>query len=84
MQIFKKFKNLFSNKEELEDYKTGLEKTSKEFKSKLSILNGKYKKVSDEYFDELEEIFITADIGVETVMDLIDKLKRRVKKRKYS
>ena len=35
MQIFKKFKNLFSNKEELEDYKTGLEKTSKEFKSKL-------------------------------------------------
>lgn len=77
MQIFKKFKNLFSNKEELEDYKTGLEKTSKEFKSKLSILNGKYKKVSDEYFDELEEIFITADIGVETVMDLIDKLKRR-------
>ena len=80
MQIFKKFKNLFSNKEELEDYKTGLEKTSKEFKSKLSILNGKYKKVSDEYFEELEEIFITADIGVETVMDLIDKLKRRVKK----
>lgn len=80
MQIFKKFKNLFSNKEDLEDYKTGLEKTSKEFKSKLSILNGKYKKVSDEYFDELEEIFITADIGVETVMDLIDKLKRRVKK----
>lgn len=80
MQIFKKFKNLFSNKEELEDYKTGLEKTRKEFKSKLSILNGKYKKVSDEYFDELEEIFITADIGVETVMDLIDKLKRRVKK----
>ena len=80
MQIFKKFKNLFNNKEELEDYKTGLEKTSKEFKSKLSILNGKYKKVSDEYFDELEEIFITADIGVETVMDLIDKLKRRVKK----
>lgn len=80
MQIFKKFKNLFSNKEELEDYKTVLEKTSKEFKSKLSILNGKYKKVSDEYFDELEEIFITADIGVETVMDLIDKLKRRVKK----
>ncbi len=80
MQIFKKFKNLFSNKEELEDYKTGLEKTSKEFKSKLSILNGKYKKVSDEYFDQLEEIFITADIGVETVMDLIDKLKRRVKK----
>ena len=82
MQIFKKFKNLFSNKEELEDYKTGLEKTSKEFKSKLSILNGKYKKVSDEYFDELEEIFITADIGVETVMDLIDKLKRRVKEKK--
>ncbi len=80
MKLFSKFKNLFSDKKELDEYTKGLEKTSKEFKSKLSILNGKYKKVSDEYFDELEEIFITADIGVTTVMDLIDKLKKRVKK----
>jgi len=79
MGIFSKFKNLFDNKQELDDYKVGLEKTSKEFVSKISLLNSKYKKVNPEYFDELEEIFITADIGVETVVNFIDKLKYRVK-----
>lgn len=80
MGLFDKLKNLFSsNDKELNDYSKGLEKTSKEFVNKISILNGKYKKVSNEYFEELEEIFIMADIGVETVMNFIDKLKKRVK-----
>lgn len=80
MGLFNKFKNLFSsNDKELNDYSKGLEKTSREFVNKISILNGKYKKVSNEYFEELEEIFIMADIGVETVMNFIDKLKKRVK-----
>ena len=42
-------------------------------------MNKKYKKVSNEYFDELEEILIMADIGVNTVMNFVDKLKKRVK-----
>ena len=82
MSIFKKFKNLFNNevnKNETNDYKIGLEKTNKQFTNKINLLNSKYKKVSNEYFDELEEIFINADIGVETVMNFIDKLKYRVK-----
>src|SRR5574344_995520 len=87
MALFDKFKNLFSSKdkskekekEEVQSYETGLEKTRSVFSNKLNILNNKYKKVSEEYFEELEEILIMADIGVDTVMNFIDKLKYRVK-----
>ena len=82
MGIFNKIKNIFNtgNKDpELEKYDEGLEKSRKYFSNKINILNSKYKKVSNEYFEELEEILIMADIGVNTVMDFIDKLKKRVK-----
>ena len=81
MGLFNKFKNIFSKKEEkeVETYEKGLEKTRREFTSKIGLLNSKYKKVSPEYFEELEEILIMADIGVNTVMEFIDKLKKRVK-----
>lgn len=81
MGLFDKFKNVFktSNKPQVELYDKGLEKTRNDFVSKLSLLNKKYKKVSNEYFEELEEILIMADIGVETVMTFIDRLKKRVK-----
>ena len=79
MGIFGFFKN-FKKKEieEKEDDK-GLEKTSEHLSSKIALLNTKYKKVNDNYFDELEEILIMADVGVNTVMKFIDKLKARVK-----
>lgn len=84
MGLFDKFKKVFSkkeeNKEDIEVYEKGLEKTRKEFVNELSILGHKYTKVSDEYFDELESILIMADIGVNTVMDFIERLKARVKK----
>ena len=84
MGIFNKFKNIFAGKseeqkKEIETYDKGLEKTRKEFSSKLSLLSKKYKKVSEEYFEELEEILIQADIGVETVMKFVDQLRKRVK-----
>ncbi len=81
MGLFNKFKNIFNkkDKEDLELYETGLEKTRKDLVNKISRLSGKYKKVSNDYFDELEEILIMADIGVNTVMNFIDKLKYRVK-----
>ena len=87
MGLFNKFKGLFKKteksaeeKEDLKSYDEGLKKTRNYFTDKISILNGKYKKVNSEYFEELEEILIMADIGVNTVIDFIDKLKRRVKK----
>ena len=87
MGLFNKFKGLFkkaevdkNEKEELEKYDEGLKKTRNYFTDKISLLNGRYKKVTDEYFEELEEILIMADIGVNTVINFIDKLKKRVKK----
>ena len=88
MGLFDKFKNIFTKnnkvdikeQEEIEKYDVALEKTRNVFTSKLGLLSNKYKKVSEEYFEELEEILIMADIGVNTVMNFIDEIKRRVKK----
>lgn len=80
--LFDRFKNILTKTEEKKDVETydkGLEKTRKEFTSKLNLLTMKYNKINNEYFEELEEILIMADIGVNTVMDFIDKLKKRVK-----
>lgn len=88
MGFFSKLKNLVSKKEEVVDeikqeelktYDDGLKKTRDEFISKLNILGIKYTKVSEEYFEELESILIMADIGVNTVMKFMDKLRTRVK-----
>ena len=88
MGLFNKLKNLVSKKEEVVDkeekeeiknYEEGLKKTREEFVSKLNILGIKYTKVSEEYFEELENILIMADIGVNTVMKFMDKLRDRVK-----
>lgn len=81
MGLFEKLKATFkkSNDKEVRDYEAGLTKTREEFVSKLNVLGIKYTKISDEYFDELESILISADIGVSTVYKLLDKLKARVK-----
>ena len=85
MGLFDKFKNIFSKednkneKEELVSYEKGLEKTREVFSNKLNILNSKYKKVNESYFEELEEILIMADVGVNTEIDFITKMKYRVK-----
>ena len=86
MGLFNKLKNIFNNKkeeektsEEVKKYDEGLEKTRTEFVSKLNMLGIKYTKVNEEYFEELENVLIMADIGVKTVMDFIDRLRKRVK-----
>ena len=86
MGLFDKFKNVFKKeaKEEVELYSKGLEKTRNNFLSSLMSLNSKHKKIDEEYFESLEEILIMADIGVNTVMDIIDKLKSRVKRENIS
>lgn len=65
-------------------YEKGLTKTRKNFVSRLADLTNKYSKITDEYFEELEEILIMADIGVNTVMDFIDRLRERVSKEKIT
>ena len=69
-------------KQSVKVYEKGLTKARDGFVSKLAGLTNKYKKVTDEYFDELEEILIMADIGINTVMEFIDRLRDRVKSEK--
>lgn len=64
---------------ETEKYVDGLSKSRDNFVNKLSVLGIKYTKISEDFYDELEEILITADIGVNTVMDFVDRLRKRVK-----
>ena len=63
-------------------YEKGLTKTRNSFVSSLMNLTNKYARINEEYFDELEEILIMADIGVNTVMKFMDRLRDRVKKDK--
>ena len=85
MGLFKNFKKMLNikddkQKQELNIYDKGLEKTRVDFTSQLNKLANKYKKLGPEYFEELEEILIGADIGVSTVINFIEHLSERVKK----
>jgi len=64
-----------------EKFKQGLSKTRDSFSGKVNDLVARYRTVDEDFFEELEEILITADVGVNTVMDLIDELKFEVKRR---
>ena len=78
----KKHKKEDKQKEEVKIYEKGLTKSREGFVSRLANLTNKYAKVNEEYFEELEEILIMADIGVNTVMEFMDRLRDRVKKEK--
>src|SRR5574344_2387839 len=87
MGLFNKFKEIFQKKEvqeETKDYDKGLEKTRNEFVSELNILGLKNTKVIDEYYDELESLLIKADIGIKTVEDFLERLKKRVSEEKIT
>ena len=69
-------------KEEVKVYEKGLSKSRESFVSRLANLTNKYHKITEDYFDELEEILIMADIGVNTVMNFMDRLRDRVRHEK--
>lgn len=83
MSFFKKLKASFTQKKDAvtEKFKEGLVKTRDSFNGKLNDLFARYRKVDEEFFEELEEILIMADVGVNTVLELIEELKLEVKKR---
>ena len=64
-----------------EKFKEGLTKTRDSFSGRVNELVARYRKVDEDFFEELEEILIQADVGFETVMELIDELKMEVKRR---
>ena len=70
--------------EEEEAIKKGLEKTKKSFFAKLkSAVLGK-SKIDSDVLDDLEEILITSDVGVDTTVKIIDRIEERVSEEKYS
>jgi len=79
MGLFSKIKSVFSKDKDVVKYDEGLSKTRKEFATEISNLSRKYKNIDEDYFEELENILIMADIGVNTVMKFVDKLRKRVK-----
>lgn len=83
MSFFKKLKEKITKQTDsvTEKFKEGLTKTRDNFSSKVNDLVAKYRKVDEEFFEELEEILIQADVGFDTVMQLIDELKMEVKRK---
>ncbi|PLR97312.1 signal recognition particle-docking protein FtsY [Bacillus sp. T33-2] len=83
MSFFKKLKESITKQTEsvTEKFKDGLSKTRDNFSGRVNDLVARYRKVDEDFFEELEEILIQADVGFETVMELIDELKMEVKRR---
>lgn len=64
-----------------EKFKDGLSKTRSQFTSKVNDLVAKYRKVDEDFFEELEDLLLQADVGVETVMELMDALRFEVQRK---
>lgn len=62
-----------------EKLKDGLAKTRNDISGKIDGVLNSYKKIDEELFEDLEEVLITADVGVNTTMVLIDRLRERIK-----
>ncbi len=76
------FKSLFS-KEKKETLDKGLEKTKEGVFSKIRRAIAGRSTIDDDFLDELEEIFITSDVGTETTLEIIDRIQKRVARDKY-
>lgn len=77
------FKKIFGKKEQEEALDKGLEKTKENFFSKVSRAVAGKSTVDEEVLDELESALISADVGLETTVKIIDRLEARVAQDKY-
>ena len=76
------FKNFFS-KEKKETLDKGLNKTKEGVFTKLKHAIAGKSRIDDDVLDNLEEVFITSDVGVDTTLKIIDRIQERVKRDKY-
>lgn len=83
MNFFSKLKHKITGQTETvtEKFRDGLAKTRQSFADKVNNLVKRYRKVDEDFFEELEDILIGADVGVETVMELVEKLKDEARTR---
>ncbi len=75
--------SFFSSKEQKEELNKGLEKTKQSVFSKLTKAVAGKSKVDDDVLDNLEEILVTSDVGVETTLKIIRRIEDRVARDKY-
>ncbi|MCG7338660.1 signal recognition particle-docking protein FtsY [Staphylococcus sp. ACRSN] len=62
-------------------FRAGLEKSRENFQAQLNNLIARYRKVDEDFFEALEEMLITADVGFNTVMQLVEELREEAKRR---
>ena len=86
MGLFKFLKEKFNkNKsQESENYVKGMEKSRENFANKMDVIAKKSKKVNEEYFNDLEEILIEADVGVNLTMRVIEEVIDESRKNKIT
>lgn len=77
------FKKIFS-KEKKETLDSGLNKTKEGLFSKLKKAVAGKSKIDDDVLDNLEEVFITSDVGVNTTLKILDRIQERVERDKYA
>ncbi len=76
------FDKLFGKKEK-ESLDQGLQKTKESFFSKITKAVAGKSSVDDEVLDSLEEALVTADVGIETTVQIIERIEKRVSRDKY-
>lgn len=87
MGLFKFLKEKFSKKtseKETKTYVEGMSKSRENFATRLNTLSKKTKKVNQEYFDELEEILIEADVGVNLTLRIIEEVANECRENKIN
>jgi len=86
MGLISFLKEKFAKKktDEVESYTEGMAKARQNFSNKLNSLSKKYKKVNQDYFEELEEILIESDVGVKLTLRIIDEVLEESKKKHIS
>jgi fused signal recognition particle receptor len=77
------FFSKFFNKEKKEDLDKGLEKTKEGFLGKISRAVAGKSTVDEEVLDELESALVSADVGIDTTVKIIERIEARVSKDKY-
>lgn len=77
------FGKLFSSKEKKETLDNGLQKTKETMWSKITHAVAGKSTVDEDVLDNLEEVLVTSDVGVETTLKIIDKIEARVARDKY-
>lgn len=77
------FNKLFSSEKKKEKLNEGLEKTKQGVWQKITRAVAGKSTVDDEVLDNLEEVFVTSDVGVDTTLEIIERLQKRVARDKY-